>query len=58
MEAKFDIFLRLPDGEPLWVTVVEGLETAKRELHRRRLDIPGEYFLFNARTGEVLRTPD
>jgi hypothetical protein len=55
MEVKFDIFLELPDGNPLWLSAVEGFERAKREIQRRILDSPGEYFLFNSRTGEIFR---
>ena len=55
MEMKFDIFLRLPDGKPLWVEAVEELEKAKLHVQRMIEVSPGEYFIFNSRTGQILR---
>jgi len=54
MDAKFDIFKRLPDGQPLWVRAVEGLEEAKRQLIQMALASPGDYFIYNTRSGEVI----
>lgn len=55
MEMKFDIFLRLPDGKPLWVEAVEGYEKAKVHVQELIQLSPGEYFIFNSRTGQILR---
>ena len=54
MNAKFDIFRRLPDGQPIWVKAVEGLEEAKRQLLEMENRAPGDYFIYDTRYGRVL----
>jgi hypothetical protein len=54
VEPKLDIFKRLPDGHPIWVKAVEGLEEAKRQLAQMANDTPGNYFIFNSRSGLIL----
>jgi len=54
MELKFDIFMKLPDGKPLWVEAVEGFENAKLQLEKLVETTPGDYFIFNSRTGEIV----
>jgi hypothetical protein len=54
MGAKFDIFKKLPDGHPLWVKAVEGLEEAKNQLARLAANSPGEYFIYSVRNGRVI----
>lgn len=54
MNAKLDIFKRLPDGHPIWVKAVEGLEEAKRQLAQMASENPGNYFIFNTRSGLVV----
>lgn len=55
MEMKVDIFLRLPDGKPLWVEAVDGYEKAKMHIQKLVQVSPGEYFIFDSRTGQILR---
>jgi hypothetical protein len=55
MEQKLDIFVRLPDGKPLWLDSVVGYDKAKLALERLIQSTPGDYFLFNANTGEIVR---
>jgi hypothetical protein len=55
MEMKFDIFMRLPDGKPLWVEAVEGYEKARVQVQKLIQVSPGDYFIFNSRTGQILR---
>jgi hypothetical protein len=55
MDAKFDIFKKLPDGRPLWVKAVDGLEEAKNQLARLAAISPGEYFIYSARKGCVVQ---
>ena len=55
MDAKFDIFKKLPDGHPLWVKAVDGLEEAKNQLSRLAASSPGEYFIYSAREGCVVQ---
>lgn len=54
MDAKFDIFKKLPDGQPVWLKAVAGLEEAKSELVRMASASPGEYFLYDTRIGSVI----
>jgi hypothetical protein len=54
MGTKFDIFKKLPDGHPLWVKAVEGLEEARAQLARLAANSPGEYFIYSLRNGCVV----
>lgn len=54
MIAKFDIFMRLPDGQPIWVEAVESLEEARKQLSDLRENTCGEYFIFNSTSGQVI----
>ena len=54
MAAKFDIFRKLPNGQPLWIEVVDGFESAKIQLHRIAAASPGEYFIFNSQNGSII----
>jgi hypothetical protein len=56
MDGKFDIFKKLPDGHPLWVKAVDGLEEARTQLSRLAATSPGEYFIYSARKGCVIQT--
>lgn len=55
MDAKFDIFKKLPGGHPLWVRAVVGLEEAKSQLARLAASSPGEYFIYSARNGRIVQ---
>jgi hypothetical protein len=55
MDAKFDIFKKLPDGHPLWVKAVDGLEEAKAQLARLAANSPGEYFIYSIRNRCVIQ---
>jgi hypothetical protein len=52
--ATLDIFRKLPDGHPMWIKAVEGFDEAKRELSELAELSPGDYFIFNTRTGRVI----
>jgi len=54
MGTKFDIFKKLPDGHPLWVKAVDGLEEARAQLARLVASSPGEYFIYSLRNGCVV----
>lgn len=54
MMAKFDIFKRLPDGHPLWVNAIEGLEEAQAQLVRLYVTSPGEYFIYSSQNGGIV----
>jgi hypothetical protein len=55
MMAKFDIFKRLPDGHPIWVKAVDGLDEAKRQLARLTANSSDEYFIYNVQKGCVIQ---
>ena len=52
--AKFDIFKKLPDGHPIWIKAVEGLDEAKSQLRQMAQSSPGDYFICNLRNGNVI----
>ncbi|HTZ49707.1 MAG TPA: hypothetical protein VMH20_19105 [Verrucomicrobiae bacterium] len=54
MTAKFDLFMRLPDGQPIWIKAVERLEEARKELAQMAERTPGNYFIFNASNGQLI----
>jgi hypothetical protein len=54
MSAKFDIFKKLPDGQPIWIKAAENLEEAKRQLSQMAAVSPGDYFIYNATNGQVI----
>jgi len=54
MVANFDIFLRLPDGQPVWIKAVDSLEEAGRQLAEIKARLPGEYFIFDASNSQML----
>jgi len=54
MIAKFDIFMRLPDGHPIWIKAVESLEEARKQLNQLSERDPGDYFIFNTLNGQVI----
>jgi hypothetical protein len=45
MDSTFDMFKRLPDGDPVWITAVQGLKEAKEQMVRAAAISPGEYFI-------------
>ena len=54
MGAKFDIFKKLPDGQPIWIKAVEGLEEAKRQVAELAAICPGSYFIFSTTNSRVI----
>jgi hypothetical protein len=54
VEAKLDIFKKLPDGQPIWIKAVNGFNEAKLQLTQLAASSPGDYFIFNTRTGQVI----
>jgi hypothetical protein len=46
MNNRFDIFKRLPNGNTLWITTVEGLVEAKNRMGRLAVISCGEYFVY------------
>jgi hypothetical protein len=54
MSSTFDIFKRLPDGKPLWIEAVEGLDETRQCLTRLAETSPGDYFIYCEKTGGVV----
>jgi hypothetical protein len=52
--AIFDLFSRLPDGSPLWLESVQGLEAARSRLNGLSRVRPGEYFIYSEKTGGMV----
>lgn len=55
MIPQYDIFLRLPDGHPVWVKAVNSLEEAQHQLAQMAQDktSPADYFIFDSKDGKV-----
>ena len=53
LDSNFDIFKRLPNGDPLWITTVRGLKEAKDTMALEAASSPGEYFIFLPGEGVV-----
>ena len=56
METKvaiFDIFLRLPDGKPMWMESVQGLVKANKRLNELMIRAPRHYFIYSEMSGAV-----
>jgi hypothetical protein len=54
MKYKLDIFQRFGNGQLFWVKAVEGQEEAHAELRVLQRDNPGEYFIYDTRTGRAI----
>ena len=55
VQLGYDIFKKLKDGTPLWVTHTETLAEAEKTMEALRRAVPAEYFARDARTGSILR---
>jgi hypothetical protein len=55
MDSTFDIFKRLPDGDPFWITAVQGLREAKEHMARAAAISSGEYFIYLQGEGVVAK---
>jgi len=54
MDFGYDIFRKLEDGAPLWIKQVATLDGAKLSLEALVSNAPGEYFIRDASTGEIV----
>jgi hypothetical protein len=52
--TTLDIFRKLPDGQPMWIKAVEGLNEANRQVSELAKLSPGDYFIFDTRTSRVI----
>ena len=51
MDTNFDIFKRLGNGNPFWITCVPGIEQARARINRLKVIAPGEYLIYSERKG-------
>ena len=56
MNHSYDIFRDLPEGGPIWIEVVQGLENANSRLLELCETHPGEYFIFDSATSKIVGT--
>jgi hypothetical protein len=54
VKLGFDIFRRLDDGSPLWVTQVNSVAEAWTKVEGLRQRSPGQYFVRDADTGKSI----
>jgi hypothetical protein len=54
MHAPLDIFTKDTEGNPVWLDCVKDLETARFRLNELASAIPGEYFVFDQRTHQIV----
>jgi hypothetical protein len=53
MASMYDIFARFPDGRPIWMESVEGLENANRRVRELTEIAPRDYFIYSEAGGTV-----
>jgi hypothetical protein len=54
MDTNFDIFKRLQNGKPLWITAVPGIEEARVRVDRLETIAPGEYLIYSQTKGLIV----
>ncbi|HXO05098.1 MAG TPA: hypothetical protein VN884_05655 [Candidatus Sulfotelmatobacter sp.] len=54
MSSTFDIFKRLRNGKPLWITSVPGIEEARQRVSRLGAIAPGEYLIYSQTKGIIV----
>lgn len=54
MEMNFDIFKRLRNGKPVWITCVPEIEEARVRVNRLEGIAPGEYLIYSQERGLVV----
>jgi hypothetical protein len=54
MDTYFDIFKRVRNGKPLWITTVPGIEEARMRVNRLGVVAPGEYLIYSQRKGVIV----
>jgi hypothetical protein len=53
-DLMYDIFMRFPDGAPLWLEAVEGLERARKRLASLANASDAEYFIYSEKSGGII----
>ena len=52
--AMYDIFMRFPDGTPLWLEAVKGLDEARQRLAALARTSDAEYFIYSEKSGGII----
>jgi hypothetical protein len=53
-ESMYDIFMKLPDGSPLWLEAVQGLDQARSRLASLARSSEGDYFVYSEKSGGII----
>jgi hypothetical protein len=56
--VSLDIFRKDAQGNPIWVGTTQDMDDARDHLNRLALALPGEYFVFDQRTRQVVASVD
>jgi len=51
---SLDIFRKDAHGSPVWMDAVQDLDDARHRLRQLALALPGEYFVFDQRTHNIV----
>jgi hypothetical protein len=54
VEMNFDIFKRLRNGKPVWITSVPEIEEARLRVNQLEGIAPGEYLIYSEEKGLVV----
>ncbi|MGA2418885.1 MAG: hypothetical protein ABSG69_02275 [Candidatus Acidiferrum sp.] len=61
MSLAYDLFERLPDGQPIWVKAVASVEDARATivtLVASRGRAPQDFFVYDVKRGAVVTVPE
>lgn len=58
ISVSLDIFRKDARGNPIWVGSTQDMDDARDHLNRLALALPGEYFVFDQRTRQVVASVD
>ena len=55
-QTRYDVFKGIPGSpkKPLWIGALAGLERAIEQMNRMAERSPGDYFVSDHRTGEIV----
>jgi hypothetical protein len=58
ISVSLDIFRKDAQGNPIWIGTTQDMDDARYHLNRLALALPGEYFVFDQRTRQVVASVD
>jgi hypothetical protein len=56
VDVTYDIFRGVPDGGPIWIETVQGLDNARAKLRKLFEARPDDYFVYDSTTSNVVAT--